>query len=232
MKILLLGNGFDLEHALHTKYTDFLDFVQECQRIQREKNYANNQYSNFFKNCDVKYQYLLNDLTFNNFWILYFKKQLKINMVLQRGHWIDFESEISNFVKQNDTLEKYEKKKISHFDLLKESNYVDINLDYKNMIELLLFDLNRLIIALELYIDLYVDNNENKKYYNENILEISPDKIISFNYSHTFQNIYGILKNNVECFFVHGEAKIDTKIIDASEIIKPDFTNNKKLHYT
>ena len=83
MKILLLGNCFDLEHALHTKYTDFLDFVQECQRIEREENYTDNQYSIFFKNYDVKYQYLLNDLTFNNFWILYFKRRLEINMLLQ-----------------------------------------------------------------------------------------------------------------------------------------------------
>ena len=227
MKILLLGNGFDLEHALHTKYTDFLDFVQECQRIEREENYTDNQYSIFFKNYDVKYQYLLNDLTFNNFWILYFKRRLEINMLLQKGHWIDFEREISNFIKRSDTERKYDSRKRLCFDLLKKSNYIDIDLDYKNMIELLLFDLNRLILALELYIDLYVDNNENNKYYNENILEISPDKIISFNYSHTFQNIYGILKKDVECFFIHGEAKINTKIIDTSKVIKPDFTNNK-----
>ena len=131
MKILLLGNGFDLEHALHTKYTDFLDFVQECQRIEREENYTDNQYSIFFKNYDVKYQYLLNDLTFNNFWILYFKRRLEINMLLQKGHWIDFEREISNFIKRSDTERKYDSRKRLCFDLLKKSNYIDIDLDYK-----------------------------------------------------------------------------------------------------
>lgn len=28
MKILVIGNGFDLEHGLPTKYKDFLDFMQ------------------------------------------------------------------------------------------------------------------------------------------------------------------------------------------------------------
>ena len=32
MKILLIGNGFDLEHGLPTSYMDFLDF---CQRVER-----------------------------------------------------------------------------------------------------------------------------------------------------------------------------------------------------
>ncbi len=27
MKILMIGNGFDLEHGLPTKYTDFLDYI-------------------------------------------------------------------------------------------------------------------------------------------------------------------------------------------------------------
>lgn len=27
MKILMIGNGFDLEHELPTKYTQFLEFV-------------------------------------------------------------------------------------------------------------------------------------------------------------------------------------------------------------
>ncbi len=29
MKILMIGNGFDLEHDLPTKYTQFLDFIIE-----------------------------------------------------------------------------------------------------------------------------------------------------------------------------------------------------------
>ena len=29
MKILMIGNGFDLEHELPTKYTHFLEFVKK-----------------------------------------------------------------------------------------------------------------------------------------------------------------------------------------------------------
>ena len=38
MKILMIGNGFDLEHELPTKYTHFLEFVKNLSmHICREK---------------------------------------------------------------------------------------------------------------------------------------------------------------------------------------------------
>ncbi|MDE6636254.1 MAG: bacteriophage abortive infection AbiH family protein, partial [Lachnospiraceae bacterium] len=33
MKILLIGNGFDLAHQLPTKYTDFLEFVKVIKQV-------------------------------------------------------------------------------------------------------------------------------------------------------------------------------------------------------
>ena len=33
MEILLIGNGFDLEHDLPTHYKDFLDFCDKARRI-------------------------------------------------------------------------------------------------------------------------------------------------------------------------------------------------------
>lgn len=33
MKILLIGNGFDLAHKLPTRYKDFLDFCDKAKKI-------------------------------------------------------------------------------------------------------------------------------------------------------------------------------------------------------
>lgn len=33
MKVLVIGNGFDLEHGLPTKYKDFLDFIKIINNI-------------------------------------------------------------------------------------------------------------------------------------------------------------------------------------------------------
>lgn len=38
MNILVIGNGFDLEHGLPTKYKDFLDFVQGINLLRENAN--------------------------------------------------------------------------------------------------------------------------------------------------------------------------------------------------
>lgn len=40
MSILILGNGFDLEHKLPTRYTDFLDYVIAKKQLLDVKNIA------------------------------------------------------------------------------------------------------------------------------------------------------------------------------------------------
>lgn len=38
MQILLIGNGFDIEHNLPTQYKQFLNFVCEFKGIQQQEN--------------------------------------------------------------------------------------------------------------------------------------------------------------------------------------------------
>lgn len=41
MKILVIGNGFDLEHCLPTTYMDFLNFISYVKKM---KNFMSNDY--------------------------------------------------------------------------------------------------------------------------------------------------------------------------------------------
>lgn len=90
MKILVLGNGFDLAHKLSTRYTDFLDYVISY----KEKNEYKNNEKNNFDNC-----------IYNNVWMNYLINIY--NQKLIRGiNWIDFELEISHILKTFDNLDK------------------------------------------------------------------------------------------------------------------------------
>ena len=111
----MIGNGFDLEHDLPTKYTDFLKFVNN---FKNSYILANNVPKRV---CDIEDEYLrlifenhkykdrvnaLQVFTKNNLWIEYFQKVYEQHLV-NKENWIDFESEISSVIKTMDKLIKY-----------------------------------------------------------------------------------------------------------------------------
>jgi hypothetical protein len=86
MKILIIGNGFDLAHGLPTKYVDFLGFC---------KNRKNRIDSN---DCDKSAEN--SDFLENNIWLNFFltiTPDLNNNMT-----WIDFEKEIAAILRAFD----------------------------------------------------------------------------------------------------------------------------------
>ena len=54
MKILLLGNGFDLEHKLPTTYRDFLDFCKSVIAIYTSADCENAKYQYLIKSKFIK----------------------------------------------------------------------------------------------------------------------------------------------------------------------------------
>lgn len=44
MKILIIGNGFDLAHKLPTSYSSFLDFVSYCESFRYNVNHKGEYY--------------------------------------------------------------------------------------------------------------------------------------------------------------------------------------------
>ena len=226
MNILIIGNGFDLEHELPTKYTDFLGFVK---RFQIAYDNAKAVPSGL---CNIKEEYFKRIFTLeefedranalhayvkDNMWIDYFHKVYKRHLA-NTENWIDFEREISSVVKAMDELIKYYAKvqmgqekneNIANYYKLRLRDFVEVyalNEDTINSnVPQMLHDLNRLISALEIYIWDYV-GNQRIKYYNPDIEKIHPDKVFSFNYSDTYRRLYAYNKNGVEYSFAHGFA--------------------------
>lgn len=74
-------------------------------------------------------------------------------------------------------------------------------------------ELNNLIRCLEIYLDEFVGKID-KKTFSQDILYISKsdskiDKVLSFNYTKTYENIYSIVNRAVEYDYIHG--KINSK---------------------
>lgn len=129
MNILVIGNGFDLEHGLPTMYKDFLDFIKGISNlvlgefVNRKYVFEENISKNESINNYVK-SFLLKDELFNsdgfnkwkeeknvkelielsekNVWISYFCDKKND----QNRTWIDFESEISEVIQVLDYMRK------------------------------------------------------------------------------------------------------------------------------
>lgn len=226
MKILMIGNGFDLEHDLPTKYTDFLKFVKDFHNAYMAANDTPKRLN------DIKDEYLklifedvelenrvnaLHAFTDKNMWIEYFNKVHKKHLA-NKENWIDFESEIASVVQDMDQLIKYyenpqaREKKDNDLEVYYRNRLSEIVGMYslnpdniKTNISILLNDLNRLISALEVYIWDYV-GNQKIKYYNPDIEKIHPSKVFSFNYSNTYRNLYAYNRTGIDYSFAHGIA--------------------------
>lgn len=223
MRILVVGNGFDIEHGLRTKYPQFMDFV-------RWINAADTEPDKYSLNDDdiTTYHKLVKDKpdvitelkahVSDNLWIKYFEGIRELN----KETWIDFESEIASVVKLFDKGRHDYLSKISFYTDQEEPSK-DFQRLYKvflgkgkvsslsgvafdNYRKAMLDDLAKLRRALEIYMEYWVDcapiNNMNP-----DITRIHPNKVISFNYTHTFDRIYRRNNYGTEYCYIHGEAK-------------------------
>lgn len=115
MKTLVLGNGFDIDHELPTKYKDFLCFVEVIKEIQilEEKVDSSSYvldtelkkyvYNLFFLDDKKKIKIEVLSLLESNAWIDYF-----LNVKGEFGeNWIDFEAEISHVVQELENVKDY-----------------------------------------------------------------------------------------------------------------------------
>lgn len=255
MNILIIGNGFDLAHGLHTSYKDFLTFTEEFinyKTITKEGNTVSIQ--------DLKklkyFEYLskifdtskndngtrkivdeLGEMIKDNTWLEYFNKAKENNIqtcfeVKQakiKDGWIDFESEISKVIQEfeevlkiNNNIFKEDKGKDSWSELLNTRQNemfrrleiplsFNIEEDVREKTEKRLKDLDKLIRCLEIYLSDYI----NEICVEKTLLDIdqllSLDKVLSFNYTNTFERLYKN-RSSVEIDYIHGKADINNNI--------------------
>lgn len=202
MKILVIGNGFDLAHGHKTKYKDFIDYVEQfnmfydVNNINGEDPIRGGNFMNyiidFFKDRDQVISELINEfhrITKDNIWIKHFNNI----MYSCNENWVDFEKEISKVVrwmeeKFEDCIKENEFKKFQ--DHIKSE---DLNSEKKVFITDLLLDIDKynflekfelekiniyskhlddLIRAFEIYLMTYVDSTLGENL-NEDILNLN-----------------------------------------------------------
>lgn len=229
MNILMIGNGFDLAHGLPTKYTDFLDWIvgeyefyfkltkQGADIVQGIKRIELNIPKNRKQKCTIgrriSCQSELWECINDNIWFEYFlHSQLR-----QDSTWIDFESEISEVIqsidenmqgKMNDFVTQLDNWYLNKKFVDSQLDYGTDKIEYLKFSELrdrLLIDLNRLIRAFEIYLCEYIEKQSIEEI--SIIKNIHPDCVLSFNYTNTYETIYGGRKD-IEYDYIHGKADI------------------------
>ncbi|MDH2473510.1 AbiH family protein [Clostridium perfringens] len=199
----------------------------------------------------------LSKLISNNVWIEYFNS--KIQGYENKG-WIDFESEISDVIqaldyyiefikyklKNNKTdFEKTDNTKkvllIEFLDCFKKTNKLEhgkTDIDYfygdslKEFIGELNNDLNKLIRCLEIYIGEVAEKVSECNVFTK-IQSLDIDKLISFNYTNTYKNLYDFNSNKIEYDYLHGKADVNRDIkennmvLGIDEYLNEEDRNNK-----
>ncbi len=147
------------------------------------------------------------DLAENNVWFKWFEQ----SSTYKTKNWVDFEDEISKVVQNIDTTSK------KNINLLPEDikkiffplkDYGTERFDITTCRDKMLQDLNRLIRCLEIYLEDCVRNID-KSLLSMDIYNLPIDKIISFNYTDTYNRLYTCKHRNVEYDYIHGKSKIN-----------------------
>lgn len=249
MNILVIGNGFDLAHGLPTKYRDFIYFTDRVIAYYEDKYKEEFTFTemfckyekgvrNFCDNTSKKGSVEeLISLTEDNCWYNYFREELRENEPCEENEsyeknegWVDFEESISHVIQVMDRMRKRVKsqKNLWQTDIkllgeiitkYENYKYYTVN-DIKEIKERLLTDLNRLIRGLEIYLVEYVgciDVSPKLPYLKGNV-----DCVLSFNYTDTYEKIYGgkkHKKNSIEYDYIHGKVKSNGNIKTCSLVL-------------
>jgi hypothetical protein len=243
--ILVIGNGFDIAHGLPTAYEDFLEFVQNFQEYQKGNLQQDSIFYSYFQNLQKEKNDIFNEidmLVSGNRWLRYFISIFKERCNEGKTKWIDFESEISIIIQTLDSARHTLNEQIkSGTESLKmtqkqlnilcpvlnkdgkiyndgnytcESNAIDIIKKH------LLTDLNQLIRCLEIYLSDYIKIEECQPL--DIIKNLQIDGVISFNYTNTFERVYGKIFPNVKYDYIHGKAKLDGNVENCNLVLGID----------
>lgn len=154
------------------------------------------------------------DLIRDNFWIDHFNKE----KMKKKENWIDFENEISNVIQSIDEhIKDNPDISINNCIITNIKDFIPMNFSterktYAEFRDKLLKDLNNFIRCFEIYLAEFVEKiHIDAKFDTQNIC-YNPNniKVISFNYTHTFQKFNR--KERIDYHYIHGEAKIDNTV--------------------
>lgn len=183
----------------------------------------------------------------NNFWIDYFLN----NPMYHKENWIDFEYEISSIIRIiNKDLQEVglNSNLISSSNIFLNEYFMNStyemlftpeidrkpDISYAKLRDILLDHLNRLIRVLEIYLTEYIEKME-INLESEDILNVDFDKVLSFNYTNTYEKVYG--KGNVIDYdYIHGKAdkyntiETNNMVLGIDEYL-PDERKSKEVEF-
>ncbi len=230
MNILVLGNGFDLAHNLPTSYSDFLKFCKELGKIATNGNEGGLK-RNLPENLSDS---VINELfaaVESNIWLKYFWRR---SFSLQMGkNWIDFEVEIAKVIQNLDKARhaikegqdiSAEAASLLH-SIISTANYQmsQVLCDVKsldNFTHFLYTELEKMIRILEIYIAEIIGKTA-VQVKSADIEALNPDHVLSFNYSNTYERLYG-QGQAIEYDYIHGKADIENSITSNNMVLGID----------
>lgn len=224
MNILVIGNGFDLAHGLPTTYGDFLKFVQNFQEYPKSNMTKDNTFYFYFEKLQKEKIDIFNEMNIlisGNWWLAYFAEIFDERCKDGKTGWIDFESEMSTIIQAFDSERLRHKDKVATFKPITNSKRLanaifELNFtpdNYKKFKSKLYKDLNRLTRCLEIYLSDYIQFNNCKRL--RIIEDIKVDKVLSFNYTDTYETLYDKDLSNeseIEYDYIHGKASLDSSL--------------------
>lgn len=230
MKILLIGNGFDLAHNLPTTYNNFLDVCEGLKYENTTTPKSNTLFINYSSIVSKTDRDKLRSLIKNNAWIEHFiYKRNKLG-----DGWGDFETEVESVVKilceemktsVTDTISS------NVFPKLRKAvrdRYDDYNNTYNDLFNKLIIELKELTNALELYFGIYVEKIKIQPL--ELLKNKGFDRLLSFNYTSTYtENYNGFDVTNFECCYIHGETTRNNLVLGFDDHYFESGQSNIKL---
>lgn len=257
-RILLIGNGFDIAHELKTRYSDVLFTIRNCDEMFHYYECLKNktlsvspkmyeeylQYYEYFSDKKVE---RFKEIVKTNSWVKYFKEN---NAIIEK--WVDFEKEmipVLNAIKKAMNKEKIPpnseyfnyvrlfSKYLSPLTFRDDSELtinneyvIDGFIDRHSIVADLKAELDEFIELLEIYFSEIVQKGRLASKRRE-ISAISPDYIVSFNYTWTEQ-LY--VNENVKTFNIHGSADRGDKYIKSNIVLginEDDIPSNDFIYY-
>lgn len=242
-----LAHGFKTSYGNYLNYVDDFNFFyqEKCVNhnhtpdISQVKDNDNIKYFiNLFNGfgTDKTSREIIdeqNKLIGNNVWIPYFRNR----QAEMSDKWVDFEGEISRVIQLLDEVRHIvlaEGKK-RDFKRMPVNRYLNNSLhmfrvdgedrwspkDIADVKKLMLTDLNRLTRSYELYITSFVKEQDiNKRI--PIIEKLNIDRVLSFNYSDTYEKWYGIGRSGIEYDYIHGKAGVGKNVDTCNMVLGID----------
>lgn len=234
-RYIIIGNGFDIESGLPTRYTDFLEEIERTgevkKAIEKEARIRNHLYQKWMNNGAKEVE--LYEKVLENYWyhhIVEAKERLG-------GGWVDFENEIAQVVNAIEALMDFNKhtdkpfwslpvrinpkdkdfEKIADIIRLYQSHRwknANTTVSYQLLFEELNNDLIDLTNALGAYLRFYSYYKQPNVTSSVNtiidaICTCKKASIVSFNYTNTLEYLVKEKKIHADFYYIHGKLSND-----------------------